>query len=726
MCAGTVSGSVLDFAGQPVAGAAVHIDQFVLGGENGPWNTVTDANGNFSVSDILLFGNVRVTATKPGQATNPGFRDLFFDVTDTASFVMGPPGIVGVVKDAAGVPASGVEVTARLVTGDGPAFVSSNTDAAGRYALIAATAMSGAYEIRARHTALLLPVQMATVNSTATTQKVLNIQATAPYTQVRDLPETERENGVWGDYDNDGRPDLLLFGDGLANTARARLLHQNSSASSLGFESAYIPNGVRLGDACWRDFDNDGDLDFALAGVGSLQIYAQQNGTFAMAADLPGLISVELITGDINNDGREDFVLSGINPVDSNAATRVLINRGGMVFESIPLPLGLDPLNSAGALVDFDNDGDLDLALSGFGGAVDVGLHLRLYQQHQQLTSALLFTRFRATSDQGQLLPAAEASHWVWADADGDGRLDMAYGSNGRTTWARQVLPDPFGGPLFGSVQSISRSDEPSSLAWGDLNADGYPELIECSRLRTHQVVNGILGAVAGGGGLNSTHRYASIVDVDGDKRLDVALIGDTLVRSIPGKLLSSPGTPANARPSAPRGLTVGAHGNMVRLGWEAASDDTTPQAALSYNIRAGTVPGGVNLVSPEADAASGRRWIYERGCANATHWMLRGLPRGVKIYWAVQAIDAGCEGGPWSEEHSFVMPEIESITAQPDGTMLLHITGGFVPAIEASHDLINWSGINVLPHSIGADTSNVLDPLAGLFTRRFYRPSIQ
>lgn len=84
--AGSVTGVIVDDLREPVPGVQVHLEQ--VGGESGPWSTVTGADGRFSVSDPLLFGNIRVTPTKPGIQFTPVVRDLFFDFSGTADFTV--------------------------------------------------------------------------------------------------------------------------------------------------------------------------------------------------------------------------------------------------------------------------------------------------------------------------------------------------------------------------------------------------------------------------------------------------------------------------------------------------------------------------------------------------------------------------------------------------------------------------------------------------------------
>jgi hypothetical protein len=79
---------------------------------------------------------------------------------------------------------------------------------------------------------------------------------------------------VWGDFDNDGRPDVYVAAY-LANVMHVRdYLYRNEGT---GFRDV-MPSLVMKHDAThgvqWADYDQDGDLDLALADNGSMGAHA--------------------------------------------------------------------------------------------------------------------------------------------------------------------------------------------------------------------------------------------------------------------------------------------------------------------------------------------------------------------------------------------------------------------------------------------------------------------
>src|SRR5436190_21636654 len=79
------------------------------------------------------------------------------------------------------------------------------------------------------------------------------------------LPQAFR--GSCGDYDNDGRLDLLLAGGGAGTQ-----LWRNTGSGFSNVTASVAPGlpGAAYGSA-WGDYDNDGRLDFLLTGAGQLR-----------------------------------------------------------------------------------------------------------------------------------------------------------------------------------------------------------------------------------------------------------------------------------------------------------------------------------------------------------------------------------------------------------------------------------------------------------------------
>jgi hypothetical protein len=94
---------------------------------------------------------------------------------------------------------------------------------------------------------------------------------------------------------------------------------------------------------------------------------------------------------------------------------------------------------------------------------------------------------------------------------------------------------------------------------------------------------------------------------------------------------------------------------------WNSATDGQTPASGLTYNVRAGTAPGGSNLLSAHVNATNGFRRVPAMGNAMLRHSLpLAGLTNGQTVYWSVQAVDTSFAGGPFATETSVVsLPQL-------------------------------------------------------------------
>ncbi len=167
---------------------------------------------------------------------------------------------------------------------------------------------------------------------------------------------------AWGDYDSDGDLDLALAGLDSSITRVGKVYSNDGGVFTdigAGLTAVYTCS------LAWGDYDSDGDLDLALAGgwydgTGHNDSKADRNdgGAFAdIGAGLTGVRWCSLAWGDYDNDGDLDLALAG------SQVSKIYRNDGG-VFTDIGAGLvGVRYCSLAWG--DYDSDGDLDLALAG-------------------------------------------------------------------------------------------------------------------------------------------------------------------------------------------------------------------------------------------------------------------------------------------------------------------------------------------------------------------------
>jgi hypothetical protein len=129
----------------------------------------------------------------------------------------------------------------------------------------------------------------------------------------------------------------------------------------------------------------------------------------------------------------------------------------------------------------------------------------------------------------------------------------------------------------------------------------------------------------------------------------------------------------SNTPPSAPTALAMTATTNAVMLSWSSASDSQTPSNGLTYNVRAGTTPGGSDLLASYVNASNGFRRVPALGNAYLRHNLpVYGTTNGQKVYWSVQAVDSALAGGAFaSETNTVILPQL-SVTSSNAGKALL------------------------------------------------------
>ncbi len=477
---------------------------------------------------------------------------------------------------------------------------------------------------------------------------------------------------AWADYDNDGDLDFVLSGNtGAGNVSK---LYRNSGGSNHTFTEVVAGlAGVSSSSLAWGDYDNDGDLDLLLTGyTGSVyvsRVYRNNGGanpTFAdIAAGLTGVYGSSVAWGDYDNDGDLDILLAG--EASSGAVSKIYRNNGGANPAFTDIAAGLAAIAEASvAWGDYDNDGDLDILLTGSStsGAVS-----RIYRNSGG--TAPTFT------DIGAGLTGVHNSSVAWVDYDNDGDLDLFLTGDTVSGPASKIYRNSGGAnPGFADVAAGLTAGYQPSAAWGDYDNDGDLDLIVTGYSGSGPVSQ----VYQNSGGLNPSFTsvaaslagvYSSAVawaDFDNDGDLDLLLTGAT--DSEPASLLyrNLSSTP-NTAPSPPTGLSAQGIGSNLAFTWAAGGDAQTPTLGLNYNLRIGSSAGAIDIVSPMANPATGQRSVARIGTIQASRKPIV-LPSNfhANLYWSVQAIDGAFAGSPFSAEQLLALSGVIASLADVPG----------------------------------------------------------
>jgi hypothetical protein len=277
-----------------------------------------------------------------------------------------------------------------------------------------------------------------------------------------------------GDFDNDGRPDLLITGFAGTDANHFPIylsqVWRNLGNGTFTNIQAGLP-GVDTGAVALGDFYNDGNLDILLTGYSSTGAVAQVwrnpgNGTFTnVNAGLPGVLYSSVALGDYDNDGNLDILLTGTtNGFGTGAITELWRNLGNGTFTNIPTGL---PGVSQGAVAwaDFGNDGKLDILLTGYSSTGAVA------QVWRNLGNGT-FTNMNVG------LPGIYQSAVAVADYDNDGKPDILLaGLDSHTNVICQVWRNT-GNWVFTNINAGLPGIRSGSVAWADFNNDGRVDLL--------------------------------------------------------------------------------------------------------------------------------------------------------------------------------------------------------------------------------------------------------
>jgi hypothetical protein len=287
-----------------------------------------------------------------------------------------------------------------------------------------------------------------------------------------------------GDFNKDGHLDLAVS-DSAGNKVYTLLNGGTGNFTEFG-TGISTGAGSKPSDIVAADFNQDGKMDVATSNAGTSTatvLLGTGTGSFTLQTAQPtGTDPIALVTTDINSDGYPDLVafdeFSG-----STGAVAVLLGNGDGTLQVAQTSAQAFLPGTQAAVADFNRDGKPDIAV---------------VQQSANIASVLLNNTLPTQYPDGRSFAAYNtlsnglgnfADSVAVGDFNRDGNLDIAV-SYLQDNDVQVLLGN--GSGTFSSAGTYAVGSQPFWIASGDLNGDGYPDLVT-----TNTNVNGATGTVS-------------------------------------------------------------------------------------------------------------------------------------------------------------------------------------------------------------------------------------
>ena len=302
------------------------------------------------------------------------------------------------------------------------------------------------------------------------------------------LPKVSHGEAQWIDYTLDNRLDIVI--GGLTEAEQPILaLYKQSPTGIFEPDTTFLTSETFC--LAWGDLNQDGAPDLVQMNDNGIQLYlnkldAWENAnSISLDFDLPSLSGCSVKLFDFNNDHTLDIAL--VAETATQKLFRLFKNTGDAQFEPILrenlFGLGSDPSVDIG---DYNADGFPDILISG-----DDTENIPRVWIYENQNGSDDFT-LKPLSIEG-----VERGQAIWGDLDNDGNLDVVLSGRGTSgnplSLIYQGLPDGTYRILYDGLISIDRSH----TALGDFNKDkkldiaavgiNYPDGINTPQFQLYQ-----------------------------------------------------------------------------------------------------------------------------------------------------------------------------------------------------------------------------------------------
>ncbi|HEY5910350.1 MAG TPA: FG-GAP-like repeat-containing protein [Verrucomicrobiae bacterium] len=521
---------------------------------------------------------------------------------------------------------------------------------------------------------------------------------------------------------------------------------------------AIVTDQASFGPGSWADYDDDGFVDlFVPAGLAIANqrpaLYRNVGGTnftrVGGVVEMPRPYCHQGLWGDLNNDGCMDLLEIGTKDDSVGLATnRLLLASPEHTFGWVTNAVGINPRLPVWycALVDYDNDGSLDLFLT--TGNPGTGSRSTLWRNRGDATFANVWTAPG---------PINYNVNGCWVDYDNDGDRDL---------WLESLEPgEQFyrnngDGTFDYIVDGMLPSTQSVASAWGDYDNDGYVDCLTGNFLYHNDQGTGFTLVNTNFFQTPATILGFNWADYDNDGDLDC--IGCSV--GVATVLMRNDGDGFTAVDvGSPTHDTV-PPGNFYRPAWSDYDNDgfldlfvSTGEASSFSNFlyrNSGLAGGNTNhwlIVKPRGIASNssaiGVKVRVKATIRGHVTWQMRelaglwlddlrahfGLGDAtkvdlVRVEWTSGIVQELTNVAPGQiltiveHQEGGTAAAFAGVATVTDGLQLsiLEPGAGTVYALQASTDLVNWT--KLMARKSGGGTFAYTDARSANYPRRFYR----